>query len=243
MVKLYQLAYACKMYGDLTAFDASYFAFLDETGGTLDFNSRVHMKALLVWLRSWGCRQFALAHEGLAVESILRWARRWESKLPGRSAALDRLSDADIEEAAAAFADLSRCLAAKKARDGRPHDVRVGPTGAAKILFAARPMVFPPWDEAIRKTLGFDGSHRSYRRYLSEVRDQVRQLCAEAAELGIAAESIPREFGRPRSPLPKLVDEYNWVTATKRLLPPEPSEIAKWYRWSDQLAGRADESA
>lgn len=234
-MKLYQLAYACKIYGGLTGLDASYFAFLNETGGTLDFDSKVHMKALLVWLRSWGCRQFALAHEGLAVESILRWARRWESKLPGRSAALDRLSDADIEEAADAFADLSRCLASKKTRDEEQQDVRVGPTGAAKILFAARPTVFPPSDGAIRKALGFDGGRPSYRRYLAEVRDQIRQLCAEASEVGIPAESIPLEVGRPRSTLPKLIDEYNWVTATKGFLSPEPSEIAKWHRWSSQL--------
>jgi hypothetical protein len=238
-MKLYQLAYACKIYGGLTGFDASYFAFLNETGGTLDFDSKVHMKALLVWLRSWGCRQFALAHEGLAVESILRWARRWESKLPGRSAALDRLSDADIEEAADAFADLSRCLASKKTRDEEQQDVRVGPTGAAKILFAARPTVFPPWDDAIRKALGFDGGRPSYRRYLAEVRDQVRRLCAEASELGIPAESIPLELGRPSSTLPKLVDEYKWVTATKAFAPPEPSEVAKWYRWSGGLAHAA----
>jgi hypothetical protein len=242
-MKLYQLAHACKIYGGLTGFDASYFAFLNETGGTLDFDSKVHMKALLAWLRSWGCRQFALAHEGLSVESILRWARRWESKLPGRSAALDRLSDADTEEAADAFADLSRCLASKRTRNGQQYDVEIGPTGAAKILFAARPTVFPPWDEAIRKALGFDGGRSSYRRYLAEVRDQIKQLCAEAAKLGIAAESIPLELGRPRSTLPKLVDEYNWVTATQGFLPPEPSEIAKWYRWSGQLAGKADESA
>lgn len=238
-MKLYQLAYACKIYGGLTGFDARYFAFLNETGGTLDFDSKVHMKALLVWLRSWGCRQFALAHEGLAVESILRWARRWESKLPGRSAALDRLSDADIEEAADAFADLSRCLASKKTRDEEQQDVRVGPTGAAKILFAARPTVFPPWDDAIRKTLGFDGGRPSYRRYLAAMRNQLRELCAEASEVGIPAESIPLEVGRPRSTLPKLIDEYNWVTATKEFLPPEPSEIAKWYRWSGGLAHAA----
>jgi hypothetical protein len=171
-MKLYQLAYVCRAYGDLTSFDAGYLAFLDETGETLDFNSTVHMNALLVWLRKWGCRQFALAPDDLAAESIPRWARRWESKLPGRSAALNRLSDADIEETAAAFADLSRCLASKKrTHNGRQYDVHVGPTGAAKILFAARPRAFPPWDDAIRKTLGFDGSRPSYRRYLAEVRD------------------------------------------------------------------------
>jgi hypothetical protein len=244
-MRLFQLAYACKIYGGFRRFDAAYVAFLGVTGGTSNFSSKVHMNALLVWLRKWGCRQFALAPDDLAAESIPRWARRWESKLPGRSAALDRLSDADIEEAAAAFADLSRCLASKKrTRNGRQYDVHVGPTGAAKILFAARPMVFPPWDEAIRNNLGFDGSRRSYCEYLAEVRKQIKQLCGEAAELGIPAESIPLEVGRPGSTLPKLVDEYNWVTATAtRGFSPEPSEIAKWHRWSSQPVHRADESA
>jgi hypothetical protein len=214
-MKLFQLAYACKIYGGFRRFDDSYSAFLKETGGTLDFDNKVHMKALLVWLRLWGCRQFADAHEELAAESIRGWAGRWESKLPGRSAALDRLSDADIEEAADAFADLWRCLASKKTHDGKQQDVRAGPTGAAKILFAARPTVFPPWDAAIRKALRFDGSGPSYGRYLTQVRCQIKQLCAEAAKLGIPAESIPRELGRPGSTLPKLIDEYNWVTATR----------------------------
>jgi hypothetical protein len=235
-MKLFQLAYACKIYGGLTRFDASYLTFLGHTGGTLDFNSKAHMNALFIWLRSWGCRQFAIAYEALAAESILQWARRWESKLPNPSATLDQLSDSDIEESAYAFADLSRCLASKRTRNGRQYDVEVGPTGAAKILFAARPRGFPPWDEAIRKALGFDGSRPSYRRYLAEVREQIRQLCTEAAELGIPAESIPLELGRPQSTLPKLLDEYNWVTATKPFAPPEPIEIAKWYRWSSRLS-------
>jgi hypothetical protein len=242
-MRLFQLAYVCRTYGGLTQFDAGYLAFLDETGETLDFNSTVHMKALLVWLRSWGCRQFGVAYDGLAAESIFRWAKQWESKLPDRLATLDRLPDRDIEEAGDAFAHLSRCLASRRTRNDNQYDVQVGPTGSAKILFAARPRAFPPWDDAIRNNLGFDGSRRSYCEYLAEVRTQIKQLCGEAAELGIPAESIPLEVGRPRSTLPKLVDEYNWVTATRGFSPPEPSEIAKWHRWSGQPVHRADESA
>jgi len=231
-MRLFQLAYACRGYSSFTLFDAGYQAFLDKTGGRLDFEDSIHMKALLVWLNSWGCRQFAVDYHDLAAKSIREWAERWKSKLPDVSATLELLSDKEIKEIGNAYADLSKSLASKRARDGNLHDVEVGPTGAAKILFVARPSVCPPWDDPIRVHFRFDGSSNSYCDYLSQVRELVEQLCGEAAELGIPPEEIPLEIGRPTSTLPKLIDEYNWVTVTKGFLPPEPHDIAKWYIWS-----------
>jgi len=213
-MKLSQLAGACKIYGELTSFDASYHTFLDKTGGKLDFRDPVHMEALLTWLRKWGCRQFAKNYHKLASEYILGWAQRWESRLPDRVTILDRLSDKEIEEAGDAYDALSECGASKRTRKSILSKVRIGPAGAAKILFAARPELFPPWDKAIRAHFNFDGTSDSYCRYLARVREEIKQLCKEAAELGISPESIPLQVGRPRSTLPKLVDEYNWVTIT-----------------------------
>ena len=234
-MRLYELPYVCRIYDGLTQPDTAYSAFLEETAGDPDFSNRSHMRVLLKWLNSWGCRQFAIDYHELASESILAWAKRWEPRLPDRLATLDRLSDEDVQRAGEAYADLSGRLASRRTREGRTYDVQVGPTGAAKIMFAARPRVFPPWDDGIRQKRGYDGSRCSYCQYLVEVREQVQQLCAEGAELGIAAEDIPRQVGRPRSTLPKLIDEYNWVTVTRGFVPPEPDEIAKWYRWSGQL--------
>ena len=234
-MRLHELAYICRIYGCLTQFDVTYFDFLDKTAGDPDFSNPSHMSALLKWLNSWGCRQFAIDYHELASESILAWAKRWEPRLPDRLATLDRLSHEDIQGAGEAYADLSRRLASRRTREGKASDVRVGPTGAAKIMFAARPRAFPPWDDAIRQKRRYDGSPRSYCDYLVEVREQVQQLCTEGAELGIPAEDIPRQVGRPRSTLPKLIDEYNWVTLARELPPPEPGEIAKWHRWSSQL--------
>lgn len=242
-MRLFELAYACRIYGGLTQFDAGYLALLDRIGGHLDFDEPGHMKALLVWLNSWGCRQFAVDQHDAAAESILRWAKRWEPRLPDRLTTLDRLSDRDIQDVGDAFADLSKCLASRRVRNGRQYDVQVGPTGAAKILFAARPRALPPWDDPIREKLGFDGSRPSYCEYLAQLREQIKQLHSEAADLGIPAESIPLEVGRPKSTLPKLIDEYNWVTATRGFLLPEPKEIAKWHHWSSQPLDRADMSA
>jgi hypothetical protein len=233
-VKLYELAYICRIYDRLSQPDTAYSAFLRETAGDPDFGNSSHMMVLLKWLNSWGCRQFATDYHDIASESIRGWAKRWEPRLPDRLATLDRLSDEHVQRAGEAYADLSGRLASRRTRAGKTFDVQVGPTGAAKIMFAARPKAFPPWDDGIRQNGGYDGSQCSYSKYLVELREQVQQLCAEGAELGIRAEDIPRQVGRPRSTLPKLIDEYNWVTLTRGFVPPAPDEIAKWYRWSSQ---------
>jgi hypothetical protein len=233
-VRLYELAYSCRIYDRLSQPDTPYLAFLDTTAGDPDFSNPSHMSALLEWLNSWGCRQFAIDYHDLASESILGWAKRWEPRLPDRLLTLDRLSDEDVQRAGEAYADLCGRLASRRTREGKTYDVQVGPTGAAKVMFAARPSAFAPWDERIRQERKWDESQCSYCQYLVEVREQVQQLCTEAAELGISAEDIPRQVGRPRSTLPKLIDEYNWVTLTRGFVPPEPDEIAKWYRWSGQ---------
>ncbi len=233
-MKLFQLAYACRIYGSLTGFDSGYYTFLDKTGGKLDFKEPTHMKELLVWLNSWGCRQFAIEYHSFAGESILAWVEEWESGLPDDSTTPDSLSKKDIQGVGDAYADLSKHLASKRTRDSNLHDVKIEPTGAAKILFAARPKLFPPWDDPIRVKFGFDGTCDSYCHYLNQVYAKIKELCNEAAELGISAERIPQEVGRPRSTLPKLIDEYNWVRVTKPFVPPDQDDIAKWYTWSRQ---------
>ncbi|MBM4035372.1 MAG: hypothetical protein FJ291_26820 [Planctomycetes bacterium] len=77
------------------------------------------------------------------------------------------------------------------------------------MLFALRPDSLPPWDNAIREKGGYDGSRNSCYEYLLSVRSSVRLLIQEASTLGIQASDIPAYVGRPRSTLPKLIDEYN----------------------------------
>ncbi len=103
-------------------------------------------------------------------------------------------------------------------KDGRPSIVTVGATGAAKILHALRPKVLPPWDDPIRAALGLDGSRDSYLVYLADVQENVRGIEAEAAALGIT--NVPMALGRPRSSLPKMIDEYYWITLTRGHAPP-----------------------
>ena len=61
----------------------------------------------------------------------------------------------------------------------------------------------------------------SYLAYLVDVQQQVRGIEAEAAARQIT--NVPRALGRPRSSLPKMIDEYYWITLTRKLVPPSGS--------------------
>ena len=108
----------------------------------------------------------------------------------------------------------------------------VGATGAAKVLHALRPTVLPPWDDPIRAALGHSASRDGYLAYLEGVRDHIRNLEHEAATFGIAPSDIARVLGRPASSLPKMIDEYYWVTLSRGLTPPDQTELARWQEWS-----------
>ena len=153
MMKLFQLAYACRIYGGLTLFDAGYHTLLDKTGGKRNFGDPSHVKALLVWLNSWGCRQFAVDYHDLAIESIRGWAQRWESRLPDGVMTLERLSDKEIEEAGNAYADISKSLASRRSRTSGPIAFLTASTRrrSAAMLFAIPTLSFTvpkPWERA-----------------------------------------------------------------------------------------------
>lgn len=69
-----------------------------------------------------------------------------------------------------------------------------GATGAAKALFAVRPNVVPPWDDPIRRALGYDESAGSFDVYLHDVPAKLRALAAEG---GTVVSRLPVAVGRP----------------------------------------------
>ena len=69
----------------------------------------------------------------------------------------------------------------------------------------------------MRAALALDGGRDSYLAYLVDVQQQMRGIEAEAAAMGIAAKDIPKVLGRPMSSLPKMIDEYYWLTLTRGL--------------------------
>ncbi len=132
-----------------------------------------------------------------------------------------------------AYGDLRERAASQRIlKDGRVSIVTVGATGAAKALHALRPATLPPWDDPMRAALGLDGTRDSYLEYLRQVQATCRSIEAEAAQHGIAARDIPKALGRPKSSLPKMIDEHYWITLTRGHVPPSPNDLARWNDWA-----------
>jgi hypothetical protein len=145
-MKLYELAYCCRLYGQLTGYDRHLSQLHQQAGRDFDPLLPAHRAALFQWLNGWGCRQFAKQHHATtASESLVRWATSWLGNLPAWPEQLTDLSAARLALCAGAY-DALRVLPASRRtlNNGRVSVVTYGPTGTAKTLFALRPNVFPP---------------------------------------------------------------------------------------------------
>jgi hypothetical protein len=218
-MRLKELKTACDEYSSLgKSFDEATEIFRLETGPTFEI-SRHQGRALMTWLNKWGCRQFAKAQHDYALSEFREWAESNQSLLPNVEAPLMSLSDAALVSVACAYDKLRSRLASQKRRADSLIPVRFGPTGAAKILYALRPNCCPPWDKPIRERFQWDGDEASYIAFLQKVKADCLDLIKDADRSGIEAKDIPQKVGRPLSSPPKLVDEYYWITITKRKSP------------------------
>jgi len=229
---LSELAFACFLYGRLTDYDNSYHLFLEITGGSPDLSNSEHRKALLKWLNQWGCRQFALDHHEHASGEILSWHNEHGPTLFPRDRNLWELSEAELASAGAAYESLSSRIASYRKREGRAVPVSIGPTGAAKILFAIRPRALVPWDDPIRKSLGYENSQVSYLSFLRSVKSVLEGLAEACQRNGFQLADLPRLLQRSHSSVPKLIDEYYWITTTKQCSPPDSDTFRRWANWS-----------
>jgi len=231
---LYEVAFACWVFGNVLDFDKSYERFLKAVDRTPDLNNREHRQALLEWLNDWGCRQFACKDHCQAGSELLSWHNEFGSVLPAAEKHLWQLDDAEVTQAVHAYADLALRVASLRAGKSR---VRFGPVGAAKILFALRPRAFPPWDRPIQKELRYDGSPQSYRHYLEHVIGLLRHLSAACQRHGFQLADFPLRLERHLSTPVKLIDEYYWVTVTGGCKLPAPETVKQWLEWTGPRLG------
>ena len=232
MVALSDLAFACHVYGGMSDYDSSYIRFMKATRGAPDLGNAAHREAMLDWLNKWGCRQFKTEYHDQASSAILEWSRMYERSLFPRNRELLRLGETELAAVGLAFESLSKRIACYKTRKGATYPVSVGPTGASKVLFAIRPHALLPWDGAIRSNLGYDGSGSSYVAFLGHVRSLLEDVGRLCEREGFELTDLPKKLGRPQSTLPKLVDEYHWVTITSGCKPPHSDTLQRWADWS-----------
>jgi hypothetical protein len=232
-MNLAELAFACYIYTRMTDYDSSYCRFLDKVSPQLDLKQEQHRMELLKWLNDWGCRQFALQYHPLASREIGDWYQQYGQEMFPTDRTLLSLTDNEFAQVQAAYSHLvGRTASIRKIKGEGETQIQIGPTGAAKILFALRPKALIPWDDPIRDELNLDDSARSYCVYLSVAQEYLQELNCDCGKLGFDLNDLPRMLGRPNSTVAKLIDEYAWVTISRKFPMPSKDEFIHWVDWS-----------
>jgi hypothetical protein len=161
---------------------------------------------LLRFLNAWGCRiRYPRDGEPAPFGAALSaWWQSWQPALPRVS--LLHMSESDIGTVAVAYA----ALAAVPVSGGQRRR-SLGPTGAAKALYALRPESVAPWDAAIAVQTQGGRDEAAFGRHLRLCRMWAAALIAET---GASETELPALAGRPAVPLTKILDEYLYVTFT-----------------------------
>ena len=232
VMRLAELAFACHIYAPMTDYDSSYRHFRQKTTPQLDLKNNQHRMALIEWLNAWGCRQFARAYHDPASEEIHSWYQPFDACLFSPDKSLLKLTNSDLALVEQAYAELVvRTASMRKRHGGGQTKVTIGPTGTAKILFALRPNALVPWDEPIRRHFQLSNSAHAYIKYLQIVRENLEKLDQACKELGYRLSGLPELLNRPTPSLTKLIDEYFWVTISRKCPAPASDELSRWAKW------------
>ncbi len=231
-MNLFELAFTCYVYDSMSTFNKSYKSFLKDIGNNIDLFIPEHRKALIIWLNRWGCRQFSLNYHEMASQEILNWYKEGYIKSIPQDKKLWEMTGSELDLIANVFDTLASRKASYKIRKDNKLLIKVGSTGASKILFALRPEIAIPWDEAIRKSLKYLGDGNSYVNYLKNARSEIESLINSCEENDIDLHEIPKTFERDEATIAQLVGEYFWVKKTRECKPPSNDTIKSWARWS-----------
>jgi hypothetical protein len=199
-------------FGAVAGTDSSSRKLAEATGGQVDLAIPAHREAAITWLRAWGCRHLRRADTMRTSEALRTWWADWGARFPGDHETLTGLGEAELITAGQAYDALRARPAARRSVQGREFDVAFGDTATAKLLFAIRPQVFPPWDESIRLAFGRPGGGDAYVRLL---RLSAAALDGLARRLAVPVGGLPEILGRPGSSPPKVIDEYLLIRITR----------------------------
>ena len=227
-VTLCKLALASTLYDSLTPFNRSLGRLDKATDGNMNLNNPQHRLSLLRWLNEWGCRNLPKEQHDVASNSILKWYQVYGASLFSNERSIWDSVDGELEIAARSYGSLKDEIGAWRVRGKSKRKVHIGPTAASKILFAIRPKALMPWDEAMRKSFGCDGSPESYYEYLIEIRDLALHIGDLCRNKGFQIDDLPQKLWRPNSTVLAFVNEYIWVTVTRKVELPSSETLTQW---------------
>jgi len=229
---LCDLALACSLYNSFTQFNTS-LRLLKKSfiSGGIDLSNPAHRASLLKWLNKWGCRHLSKKNHDIASSAILDWHNQEGTKLSPIGKNLWELDNQELSRVVTAYSSLKDRTGARPTRGGKNLQIDIGPTAASKILFALRPEALMPWDDAMRKKFSCDGSKESYFKFLVDIRKlayRIGELC-KASNFDIS--ELPHKIDRDGSTVLELINEYVWVTVTRKCKLPSAQNLALWAHW------------
>ncbi len=227
-VTLSKIAMAGFLFNSLTPYNTSLVNFRSAIGDRLDLSIQEHRAALMNWLNDWGCRHLSKGQHQVASKNISEWYKQDCATLFSDKTPLWQLKDQETEAAANAYGSLKDRIGARRSRYGNESEVHIGPTAASKILFAIRPKALMPWDEAMRESFKCDGSPKSYFKYLKIIRDLTLHIGDLCRNKGFQIDDLPQKLGRPNSTVLALVNEYIWITETRKIELPSSETLTQW---------------
>ena len=209
------VTYAARLFGEIETSN-TLATLRHATGERPDLRNREHAQALLEWLNSWGCRITKEAFPGIS-DNLAEWCH--ERKFP--SGEIHELQDRELD----ALTGASQGLLAIR---------EFGPTVASKALFVLCPGAAIPWDAAIQQEFGLVGSApEKYREMLVLSGREAAGLIADAAHCGVSDHrTIPSIVKSHAVTLPELLDEYHWITITRRHTIPSSDDLKRWLAWA-----------
>ncbi len=181
-------------------------------------------KLIMKFLNDWGCRQFKKDNHNEASKRLIEWHIKSFKNLPNHSFCLIDQNDNTIKQYSQIFDSLKNSYAST---DKRGTIKTFGPVGAAKTLFALRKNMFPPWDNAIIKELNLSPDGEGYINYLFRVKQELLNLKIECDKNNIEIKQLPIILNSKSSSLVKLIDEFYWLTITRKFEPKKLLDLIK----------------
>ena len=217
-MNLAELAYACRIYEWYSTSDRDYRQFLTNVANSPDLAIAEHRLHLVRWLKSWHCFRGVPDYAVTAANEVGAWYDEHMHALPPPTRDLWELTDEEI----GAVHEACRKLAQRQAGRNARSVVRIGWVAAAKTLFGLRPRSLMAWDNTIMQGYSYD----------MFIRTAMQDAEALAERHGLEIGAIPQTIGKPDATVPKLLDEYYWMTKVMNLRIPDSSTLQQWAVWS-----------
>ena len=232
-MNIYELTFTSYVYSSLENFDKAYKKFIDFTNNEADINLQSHRQALIKWLNYWGCRNFYKKYHDLASKELHDWYLQYYSYLPQKNLNIWELTDDNLNLIEKSYNSLVKKIASYvKRKNGRTTPNPFGHTPSSKILFALRPKALIPWDGAMRKEFKQKYRISTYKEFLIKVIDEIKELEISCDKNGFRLEDVPAKLNKSYATIPKLIDEYHWITITRNCKPPDSETLETWLRWN-----------